>query len=470
MDLQKRDEFKPRRRDETFARRLGEALDKMGTRNAGECPDGEILATYSERGLGPEESDKWENHFATCPRCRKILQVLAVSENTPLAGKEVARLGELVSAGRAPVEITKGGAKSGGPGIAVWRKRWLAPALGVAAVLAVWLAMRPPWRARDRSASENLIAQAPKEELPMSPPAEALDRLSKSAPQQDQLKMPAIPPARPSTKSLAQNSPAEPSAKAGADAASSLDNNLPSTDVSRGPLQADKKSGADVAGNESPALVSPRPSAKEMQAASESPDTPLPRANPAASAAATGPVQSETSANAISNPASRDGRETSRQQVAGAMAPAAIPPPATANARKTKSMMALKSAETAAVQATAPFGSTVWRVGKGGRIERSADAGETWLPQTSPSQEDWLAAVAISDTLCWAAGRSGAIARTVDGESWERVAPPAQAAGPDGKLPDWTGLAAHDGQFATITASDGRKFSTGDGGKTWQAQ
>jgi len=207
-----------------------------------------------------------------------------------------------------------------------------------------------------------------------------------------------------------------------------------------------------------------------MQAASESPDTPLPRANPAASAAATGPVQSETSANAISNPASRDGRETARQQVAGAMAPAAIPPPATANARKTKSMMALKSAETAAVQATAPFGSTVWRVGKGGRIERSADAGETWLPQTSPSQEDWLAAVAISDTLCWAAGRSGAIARTVDGESWERVAPPAQAAGPDGKLPDWTGLAAHDGQFATITASDGRKFSTGDGGKTWQAQ
>jgi len=66
MDLQKRDEFKPRRRDETFARRLGEALDKMGTRNAGECPDGEILATYSERGLGPEESDKWENHFAAC--------------------------------------------------------------------------------------------------------------------------------------------------------------------------------------------------------------------------------------------------------------------------------------------------------------------------------------------------------------------------------------------------------------------
>jgi photosystem II stability/assembly factor-like uncharacterized protein len=133
-------------------------------------------------------------------------------------------------------------------------------------------------------------------------------------------------------------------------------------------------------------------------------------------------------------------------------------------------MMALKSVEAATIQATAPFGSTVWRMGKGGKIERSADAGETWVLTTSPSQEDWLATVAISDTVCWVAGRNGSIARTADGDNWERVAPPAVAAGADGKLPDWTGITAIDARSAVVTARDGRKFSTTDGGKTWQAR
>jgi hypothetical protein len=325
----------------------------------------------------------------------------------------------------------------------------------------------------ERGASGNLIAQAPKEELPMSPPAEALDRLSKAAPQQDQLKMPAIPPARTSTKTLAQNSPAEPSAKAGADATSSLDNKLSYTDTSRRSLQAEKKSGADAARNEAATLRSPLlpvPPAARPQAATGNPAALQSQANAATSAAAPGPVQSETGANAIGNSVSPDERETARQQSAGAMAPSAMPTPGAANAQKTRNMMALKSAEAAAVQATAPFGSTVWRMGKSGKIERSADAGETWAPQTSPSQEDWLAAVAISDTACWAAGRNGAIARTTDGNAWERVVPPAQAAGQDGKLPDWTGIAATGTLSATVTARDGRKFSTADGGKTWRAQ
>ena len=153
------------------------------------------------------------------------------------------------------------------------------------------------------------------------------------------------------------------------------------------------------------------------------------------------------------------------------MAAPAAAPPIPMNGRNFKSAMALKATASASVQATAPFGSTVWRMGKSGKIERSGDSGETWIQQTSPSQEDWLVAMAISDTVCWVAGRNGAIrARTTDGDNWQHVAPPARAAGPDGKFPDWTGLTARDAQSATITASDGRKFSTVDGGKTWLAQ
>ena len=138
-----------------------------------------------------------------------------------------------------------------------------------------------------------------------------------------------------------------------------------------------------------------------------------------------------------------------------------------ANTLNGRSAATLKATEQATIQATAPFGATVWRAGKSGRIERSADAGETWVMQTSPSQEDWLAGVAVSDTVCWVAGRNGSIARTTDGEIWERVAPPAQFATDGAKLPDWTGITARDAQSATITASDGRKFSTADRGKTW---
>jgi photosystem II stability/assembly factor-like uncharacterized protein len=44
------------------------------------------------------------------------------------------------------------------------------------------------------------------------------------------------------------------------------------------------------------------------------------------------------------------------------------------------------------------------------------------------------------------------------------------SAGADSKWPDWTGITARDAQSATITARDGRKFATADGGKTWQSQ
>ena len=153
MNSKDRDEVKIRKREETLARRLGEALDQMKSHVAQECPDAEIIAAFAEQALGPAESERWEGHFATCTRCRKILRVLAASTDTALADKEVARLGELVSATRSPAEITGNSEGRPRPRILEWSTRWLAPALGVAAVLAVWFAMRPPWRTADRASS-----------------------------------------------------------------------------------------------------------------------------------------------------------------------------------------------------------------------------------------------------------------------------------------------------------------------------
>ena len=204
MDAQEKDRI--RRRDEILARRVGEALDRMNPRGAQECPDAEIVAAYAEQALGPDDAGKWEGHFAACARCRKILRVLAASEDTPLAGKEVAQLGKLVAEVRAPVEIAAGSVNRGRPKFIGWSMRWLAPALGVAAVLAVWFAMRPPWRAMDRGTSATLVAQARKEEAPAS--ATPADRFLGAAPGQEQKTQVAPAPDRFAENARSLNSPA----------------------------------------------------------------------------------------------------------------------------------------------------------------------------------------------------------------------------------------------------------------------
>ena len=79
MDPKIRDESRNRRREEAFARRLGEALDQTAMRATELCPDAELIAAYNERALGPEEAAQCEEHFVACSRCRKILAVLAAS-------------------------------------------------------------------------------------------------------------------------------------------------------------------------------------------------------------------------------------------------------------------------------------------------------------------------------------------------------------------------------------------------------
>ena len=46
------------------------------------------------------------------------------------------------------------------------------------------------------------------------------------------------------------------------------------------------------------------------------------------------------------------------------------------------------------IQIKSPSGKVLWRVGSGGRIERSNDAGSAWILQSSPSTDEWLAGAA----------------------------------------------------------------------------
>ena len=476
MNSKDRDEVKIRKREETLARRLGEALDQMKSHVAQECPDAEIIAAFAEQALGPAESERWEGHFATCTRCRKILRVLAASADTPLAEKEVAQLGELVSTARAPVELKGKSAVRARPRLVDWRTRWLAPALAVAAVLVVWFAMRPPWRALDRGASGTLVAQAPKEEAPLSPAPAEVDRFSKVVPQQYQKKDAA--PTRDRSVANAQplNSPAETQAKGPAEVGNALDRVSPNLGDEAVSLQENNKKlnslpdGREIQPQAIPAP--PRP-LRKAQAAMEAP-APQSEAKAEPDAAPEKALQSQLTAGATGNASSRDKEAATVQGGVGTMpgdtVAQTVLPAQQANGRTDEAFAAFRSTRNFSSLLKAPSGSSLWRAGKGGAIERSIDAGKTWASQTSPSQEDWLAGAAVSDAVCWLVGRNGAIARTTDGEHWEIVASPPQAAGVAGKLPEWAGITARDAQSVTITASDGRHFATQDGGRTWQIQ
>src|SRR5882762_9113866 len=566
MDSQKRDESRDRRREEALARRMGDALDRLDHRGTGECPDAELIAAYHEKSLQPDEIARWEGHFAICGRCRKILAVLAATSEEALAEKEVAHLGELVAATRAPAEAATRPIEITRPNRLAWRMRWLAPALGVAAVLAVWVAMRPPWRTADQSPSGTLIAQAPKSEPPPNTETRAVQQFSKATAKKESETDAEALKDRPAATAQSPNLPADTLAKNRLDAGSTLGKLGQNSRVVENGLRDQKKvkgesnvahagrttgEAFDAAAPASPAPAPPalpgklpealpRPQAQAQVARQAPPVTETPRStNQTVVAAEAAPLVSATGSTVGGiggNAPARDKQvlaapggadktaappppptlpapvagspEPLPQEQAKARATSQAPPvtetPGSAsqtvtvteavplvettnstlggslnnstvrdlplNGRDFQALLKLDPTRVIAVQVKAPTGKILWRAGKGGNIQRSADAGRTWILQNSPSQEDWLAGTAVSDKICWMVGRNGAIARTTDGGHWEKIAPPSVAADSSGKLPDWIGITAAGARQATITASDQRQYATQDGGKTWKAQ
>jgi hypothetical protein len=490
MDSQDRDESKIRRREATLARRMGEALDQMNPHGAGECPDAEVIAAYAEQALAPAESERWEGHFATCARCRKILRVLVASADMPLAEKEVAELGKLIAGARAPVEITPRAAERAHPKRVDWRTRWLAPALGVAAVLAVWFAMRPPWRATNGGASTTLIAQAPKEELPLSPAPAEVDRLSRDAVQQDRKTKAAPLPDRSGINAQSLTSPVEAPAKSRADAGNAVDKTSPSADEETNSLKKQEERFRAQSGAREivpPTFPPPPAPVPKAQSAMDAPADLQSRAKAAMGAPAAAPLpqaRAEVNEAAPAPPAPEVPRSSSQSVAVAGAAPQVATTNATLsgtvqqepsadlplNGRDYQALATLRANQMYSAVLKAPAGSILWRAGKAGTIEHSANGGGVWISQQSPSQEDWLAGAAVSETVCWLVGRRGAIARTVDGEHWERVVPPAQPAATGGPLADWMAVTARDARTATIVAGDGRKYATSDGGRTWRLQ
>jgi len=105
-----------------------------------------------------------------------------------------------------------------------------------------------------------------------------------------------------------------------------------------------------------------------------------------------------------------------------------------------------------------------WRVVEGRLVQRSLDQGRSWSTQyaidAGPGRIN--AGICPTAAVCWLAGRSGLVLRTIDGQSWQRLAFPQDI--------ELTSVSSTDERTATVIAADGRRFVTSDSGRTWVRQ
>jgi hypothetical protein len=109
-----------------------------------------------------------------------------------------------------------------------------------------------------------------------------------------------------------------------------------------------------------------------------------------------------------------------------------------------------------------PGAASVWHAGSAGLIEFSPDGGHSWSRQRSGVIVDLLTGSAPSEKVCWIVGRVGAILLTTDGGAhWKLISSPLKD--------DLGGIQATDDLHALIwNVQNKKRFSTSDGGLTWE--
>lgn len=131
--------------------------------------------------------------------------------------------------------------------------------------------------------------------------------------------------------------------------------------------------------------------------------------------------------------------------------------------RSTAESTLLKSVD--AVQAAMVIVSTnpnsQWRMGAAGTVLHTLDGGSRWETQRTGVTVVPTAGTSPSPSTCWLVGPHGTVLLSRDGRSWQTLRFPEPV--------DLVSISAADDSHATVTASDGRAFSTSDRGGTWAA-
>jgi hypothetical protein len=434
------------------------------------CPDAGTLAAFHEGLLLGDETNATTEHIAGCSRCQQIFLLLEATDEIPLqveAERELQMREPVLSAGalyadyaarqtpsltlagepksvlKAPKDISRGrGFKA---------LRWAAPAGAIAAGLLIWFVARDN---KVQTLSHVDSVQVAQEQLRNEQLARPL---------------PTAPSAESVTKSKRLNEPRKDNGR--------IKQPAEESDA----LRALKKSSSAAVANEVGAVTSnPNPHANTRQLPSESGDN-ASRTTAKGKSAEPLSRQADVSATAAAPPASPsdDVRTQSAAPTSEAAGTAAKQSANTTRAFETHTngdvaqqvvtndklglSRSLKrdGFENAKI-ILAPEGKVRWRLLSGGRIERSSNAGVTWLPQNSGVNVELIAGSAPSSAVCWIIGRGGTILRTTDGgEYWNKVVSPMGG--------DVTGVQAVGAMRATIfDANKIARYVTRDGGVTWE--
>jgi len=102
-----------------------------------------------------------------------------------------------------------------------------------------------------------------------------------------------------------------------------------------------------------------------------------------------------------------------------------------------------------------------WKLGAGGTVELTTDAGKTWKTVDTGAGSDFTAGFAPSSKVSWIVGKAGTLVMTSDrGKHWKKIATPIAG--------DLGGVRALDAKQASIwDAANRLTFETRDGGATW---
>ena len=430
-----------REEDKAMAGLLRRTLASDAARTEGkDCPAPEILAAYFDRALDADETARYDLHFSQCSRCREQLAAMARASGVDEAKKEAASGWNWL---RSP--------------------RWLMPAAAAFAVLVLIAGVTlRKWKSM-----------------------EAANELAMSRPD-------AVPLAVPESPATAAPAPSESSAPAtSAPRAVAPKNQMLSGGVARDKAAEEmylrvlpsppqkKEAGAARGAREKNAPVAPATdsisSAENAMVAEAPPATSAQRLDIAPTKPEASSAAADSAALAPQEEAKQPGGAKGKTSARpAASAPAAAPPRlvtgsnfATRNARDAAERARIQQAQMssnlmAGFMVQTPDAKVLWMISDSGSVGRSEDAGASWKYESLQTGDHFVAGSAPTAQICWLVGERGAILRTTDGKTWTTVQPPVVA-----NFEGFAGIEAKDGSSATLTTSDGRKFSTTDGGTTW---
>jgi hypothetical protein len=400
------------------------------------CIDAEQLAAWADGGLDASAARIVETHLASCASCQAMAAAFA----------RVAP----------PAAVPSRGA---------WAWRWIVPiaATAAAAGLAIWvLAPRPsvePAASVERTMAQNEIA-------PVTPPpaAPALEPAAPAA---------SMPPARSMGKVVAPT--ATPRNR---DASTST----PPPAASSGSLRQDvdrpvRQNAAEIR-PEPPPPMPPAPELRQADAAgrtlrAEPPPRPVAAPEPAATrpqetvdVTATAPlIQAQSgergftvsTTQAENLPITRGSVTRLPANTAGTSVVAEFAVPNVMMNGVSAIDVGGAMVDTRAAAAAA---ASRWRVLASGEVQRSATNDGPWQAVTIDPAVHITTGVAPLPSVCWLIGRSGVVLRTSDAQHFARV--------PFPETVDLVLIRTTNGASATVTAADGRMWTTTDEGKTWR--